>query len=565
MVSPAEFLPGAAGGWHTALSVAAGLALLGIAWRTPATAPRRDGRWIFALGLFLLAGRWPIVRFPFALNPDESQFIAGAHTLTRDPVFWRSVNGMTSGPLNYLALWPAGSLLGYGTYLGARLTAVVLLAVTLGALHLLLASRFGARAARLGGLPTGCFLALTAHPDFTHYSLELLSMALLATAAAVAGLGWASGRRHGWRDCLVGLLLGAIPLAKPQVGPLALVLGVGLVLASRGRRGGFPGQPAALIAGAFAPAALCALVLASQGVLGYACRAYFEQNVAYVHTSAVNRFRTAFQLLARPDPPSPMFLAWAGTGLLGLLLLAAWWPRQARRDRAWLGAGAAGVGLAGLCVITPGRPFPHYLMLMPAPWLFLYTSAAGGLLGTAAAGKLVHVATHALLAGTVAVLLAVRAGMPYPPRLEATPYGSDFSGEVSALLRAHSRPGDTLGMWGWRDDLFVLANLPQATRDGVTESAILEGPYRPESQQIYLRDFRRSRPALFVDGVGPGAFAFQSRATQSPAAVFPALARVLAEDYVLLADLDGARVYARRERLAAGPGRAPAGALAGNR
>src|SRR5438477_12933425 len=52
----------------------------------------------------LLAFRWPMLfdnrQYP---DPDESQFIAGALRLRHDPVFWRSVDGTTYGPL---VQWP---------------------------------------------------------------------------------------------------------------------------------------------------------------------------------------------------------------------------------------------------------------------------------------------------------------------------------------------------------------------------------------------------------------------------------------------------------------------------
>ena len=55
---------------------------------------------------FLLAWRWPFLLSAEEYNPDESQFIAGAITLAQDPVFFRSVDGTTSGPLNFYALLP---------------------------------------------------------------------------------------------------------------------------------------------------------------------------------------------------------------------------------------------------------------------------------------------------------------------------------------------------------------------------------------------------------------------------------------------------------------------------
>src|SRR3974377_1528337 len=56
---------------------------------------------VVSLGIILL-------RFPTfgvtELNVDESEWIAGAATLIKDPRFWYSVNGTTSGPLNIFPL-----------------------------------------------------------------------------------------------------------------------------------------------------------------------------------------------------------------------------------------------------------------------------------------------------------------------------------------------------------------------------------------------------------------------------------------------------------------------------
>lgn len=58
--------------------------------------------WVFvvAIAFCLLAFRWPGWLFHNEFNPDESQFISEALTLRHDPLFWRSVDGTTHGPLD---------------------------------------------------------------------------------------------------------------------------------------------------------------------------------------------------------------------------------------------------------------------------------------------------------------------------------------------------------------------------------------------------------------------------------------------------------------------------------
>jgi hypothetical protein len=57
--------------------------------------------------LLLLVMRLPVIVFNRELNPDESQMLSHAITLFQDPVYWRSVDGTTIGPLdNYLLVIP---------------------------------------------------------------------------------------------------------------------------------------------------------------------------------------------------------------------------------------------------------------------------------------------------------------------------------------------------------------------------------------------------------------------------------------------------------------------------
>lgn len=106
--------------WIVALSASAALVLAALrAAFVPVPSPaRRHQRWLYPLLMLLtlLAWRWPFLLFIDELNTDESQFIAGALTLAHDPVFWRSVDGMTAGPLVFYALLPwtwLGVPLGY--------------------------------------------------------------------------------------------------------------------------------------------------------------------------------------------------------------------------------------------------------------------------------------------------------------------------------------------------------------------------------------------------------------------------------------------------------------------
>ena len=62
-----------------------------------------SGFYCFLLGFSVLLFRWPTFSL-MECDPDESQAIAGAMRLAQDPVFWRSIDGTTHGPLLYYPL-----------------------------------------------------------------------------------------------------------------------------------------------------------------------------------------------------------------------------------------------------------------------------------------------------------------------------------------------------------------------------------------------------------------------------------------------------------------------------
>jgi hypothetical protein len=84
-----------------------------------------------------------------------------------------------------------------------------------------------------------------------------------------------------------------------------------------------------------------------------------------------------------------------------------------------------------------------------------------------------------------------------------------------------------------------------ATRFSDSVLQIEPSPYREYFRSVYAADFRSARPAVFVDAVGPDAFAYTDRATTGYE-TFPELQEAVARDYRLIADIDGARVFVRK-------------------
>lgn len=530
--------------WTVAFAVTAGAGA--IFWRHWRRAEETRGQLYLEAALwaaFLLAWRWPWLLCALELNPDESQLIAGALALTHDPVFWRSVDGTTSGPLNYYALLPVHWLGLPLDFFFARVVGLGCVWVGLVALQRALRATTDRLTAGLATLVAAVFFATTTEGDFLHYSSEHLSLALVPLAL------WGILRtRRPTPDATASLVAsacvaGVLPWSKLQTAPLGAVL-VLWAAATAWRQRGRPWL--VLVAGA-APSALIGLAAALAGQWSEMWQRYLLHNVTYVAdsqppvvawTSLAHRAVQEGTVLWVLAAVLAAGLVAAGRRLLGRVT---WGP-----DLLWAAALAAAAGIA---VAVPKRDFLHYLLLLIFPSVLL----AGLLWSRALDGLALRPRRHQWLAAFLlfAVLpLAVRSLQGTPGMFgQFADHWRRPAFADGAVLRAVARPDDKVAVWGWSPRTHVESRVPQATREPHTTWLILPNPRREQFRAVYLQDFRARRPTFFLDATGPGAFFFTNR-SQGAHEVFPALAGEIARDYVLLFDFVFSRLYVRRDRLA---------------
>ncbi len=509
--------------------------------------PRADWRDGALLFLFLLAWRWPYLFFSSEFNPDESQLVSGALTLVRDPVFWRSVDGTTSGPLNFYALLPLHWLGAPLDYFMARLTGLVLVWGALWACLRLLSGRFGRVGGSLAVFPAAFFFATTFDVDFLQYSSEHPALFLTALAAALLGAETPGRNAALWLGCAVA---GAAPWAKLQVAPLSVVLvGWGVWSAVRGARD--RGRPAGravwpVLLAAAAPTLLGFGLLALAGQTETAVRRYFLHNLFYLDSSHSTLAPAVRQLAASAlqHGQFPVLLLAAAAGIVPAAIYAL---RFRHRLAPLFGPALALTAAAVVSVLTPRREFLHYLLLLPVP-LTLWLGAAIGSMQSAPASPGARRLFLGLLFGLGGLLpLALRCAQPAP--FIYGQFGDHWRNPRSAeaqLVRVLAAPGEPVGMWGWGNYVWAESGRPQAARDAHTAWSILPNARQDYHRAVYLADLQRNAPPVFVDTVGPDAFAFRNRLTQGHE-IFPALAGYIRANYVLVTDLGNARVYARRD------------------
>ncbi len=520
----------------------------GLRASAPDDSRRRAGEWVFStlLLLFLIAWRWPYLFCASEYNPDESQFIAGAMALARDPVFWRSVDGVTSGPLDFYALLPLHWLGVPLDYFGARLSALVLTWLTLLLVHRTLRAETSPGAARLALLPSAVFFGAASAPDFVHYSSELAPLALLALAVHLGGRS----------PLAAALVAGCLPWAKLQAAPLAVaVVGWQLWCAWRTRPGAAVPwrRSAVLLAGAAVPSLLVLGLVAAFGQWEHFHRRFILQNIAYVGRG--NPAGEVLRDMIRFARESVHFFPWLWAVLFFLAAGTAlhFGSRGAVPARSALparcGYAALLCGAAVLCIITPLRASLHYLFFLSVP----ATLATGLLLAGLWTRPAVRRPVVALALGCALAPLAVRARQPHPPMIGQLadhwihPYTA-----VGQVLRHWHRDQAHLALWGWMSFAYVEGGLPQATRDTVSQWCILDVRQRDYYRATFLDDMERNRPEVFVDAVGPGSPFFFNRPAEAHE-IFPALAERVRRDYHLVVDLQSARVYVRKDFLARHP------------
>lgn len=511
-------------------------------------AVRNGASWtdFFVLFVFLFSWRWPFLLVATQLNPDESQLIAGAITLSHDPVFWRAVDGTTSGPLNFYILAPFAWLGLPLDYFTARLTGLLLIGGALFACQRALSNRFGRGVAWLGVLPAAFFFSTVTYYDLIHYSSELVTVFFTGLAVWLLVADQPGNTR---RLYFASFVAGAAVWAKLQAAPISvMLLGWAVWLGMREQRLDAKKRWRRVLkigAAAFAPTAIVFLLVALTGQMEAMVRRYFLQNLLYVGDARpLPVALREMSILAMKDGRVPLFL-----GLALIVLLAAIVSFVTRRVRppALFIAGAMLTLSAFIAVTAPRREFLHYTLLLPIPFSLWLGAVIGGWWKDPPSVRSRWGLAGAWVVVAALPLLVTRCLQPVPDIYgKFADHWRHPRTSASVLVHALARPGDFLGIWGWEPEIYVETGLPQATRDAHSIWSIQPNPQRDYHRACYLDDLRRHQPAVFVDGVGPGAFALENRLTQAHE-IFPALAEYIKRNYTLVTDLGSARIYGRND------------------
>lgn len=190
-------------------------------------------------------------------------------------------------------------------------------------------------------------------------------------------------------------------------------------------------------------------------------------------------------------------LNWAGFHIALVVAAARAWASHTLRFAVWIAISLAGVA-AGL------RFFPRYYFLLLPPMVLL--AARGFARGRRFADFALVLLLIPLIRFGPAYLAAVR-----DPAWRDTAMDRD-SRTAAQVVRALSRPGDTLFIWGYRPEIYVYTGLPAATMylDSQPLTGVPADRHLTQSDPIETTEAARrraqlaaSQPSIVVDGLGP--------------------------------------------------------------
>ncbi|SFI86429.1 hypothetical protein [Planctomicrobium piriforme] len=478
---------------------------------------------------------------------DETLWLADAITLRADPRFWISVDATTSGPLTiYLLLLPElwGGVPSYGF---ARLLTAVIWGATASFFYAALRNLVDRKLAALAAASLFAVLAGFSVIDNVSWNGEHLPIFCMMTAM------WLLSRQQvvgtiSLLSCLtVGLLLGAVPFAKLQAGPMAMTLGLfSLFLVHRWS------SRMALLLGALTPLALVAGYLITFQAVEQAWLLSISTNLGYARSyssrTPIQRLLGLPAVLFDSMDTRVFFLIQILTGIAGLIALSeVGWKQlpQRRRRLAWLACSIAWLSSVWYAVSTTGTFFNHYFLFFLTPlllWNALSWYAAfaviqqGTLLKTPWRVRHIAYVTVALI--TAPLLPLLKYGNTQIPN-DGQPLPLVWQSPLSDAIAKRASPDSLLAVWGHRPELYVQTGLPSATR--YPYPYIVHAPWSNNAahQRLYLQDLASHPNVIFVEALqGEGA-----SAGCPPLASLPELQTYVDHHFQHVDTIDGSRVW----------------------
>lgn len=527
--------------WFFGYVIALGICLIIYAksFVVPSIAERM---YLLLSAVLLLMMRLPVLLFNRELNPDESQMLTQAMTLVKDPVFWRSVDGTTGGPLGSYFLLIPSYFRGVFDYTSAHSGALILVLITLAAFYFAIRNWFGMSIAMAVTFPMTLFYAFVQQNDFVHFSSEHVPISFMAIILLLISIGDTRRSTNASIPFFIGSLIALLPFGKLQTLPMVtiLVLWVFYLLFFQKKDAR---SAVIFVLGGISTLLVILLLLIAGGVTSDFFQYYIIANFQYGDkTSWWNN------LMALPDGlfQSPSILVFVLPQLLFLLAITIFRKSRPANNESFLIFPLLWIAFTLLAISRTGSGYLHYwlfviipLALIFANWLIRFQQTPAILLGFG------FICLSGL--GGFQAFKTIKYGEPINiyPSDEKNNRHIPFS-QVALEIKKYAKPGEYLVIWGWNCQYYVETQMPQGVAENHSIRSIFKHPLQEVYLQRYLTNLIENKPSVVVDAVGKNSLWAQDKATQGLSS-YPDLFKYVSGHYTLVDSPDDVKLYLRND------------------
>lgn len=504
---------------------------------------------LFFVAVFLFSGimRLPVFLYNLPLNLDESQMLAQGITLAFDPLFYRSVDPTTSGPINsYLLtlLYSFGFRLDFHL---AHILSWLLSVLPVFYLYKTLKILISKHIAQLATLPVIVFFSFIQNADLVHYYSEGIAILFLCICTYLLAR-WTVKQTISLSELIVfGVFNSLIVLCKIQALPLAFVLGVwSLVLIYFFQKANWVKYVSAVSGAILLVWGGWLCYMQANGLLNDFILYYIKANAQLkIHFSEKSSFFhdfIRFPATVRKIGMEFNYYIYPFIGL-GLVFFIKTFSKQAfvkmlKQDHFfWLMVLGYFFAVVAVVVRT-GSYYTHHFLFFILP-MCLFTGRFLHQIGDQARWKWLLFLTQLIF--ILNGIKYIRNGAPI------NNYPTDYSkqNEISAVGKAilkYANPKDYLVVWGWSCEYHVETQMPQGVNENHSVRTAMKHPLQEVYYQRYLHDIQHSKPKVFVDAVTTRTFWMNDPKLYGHQN-YPELAKFIADHYTLKQEINGVKIY----------------------
>jgi hypothetical protein len=496
---------------------------------------------LIACLLLIVYGRLPAIVLNEVYNPDENLFLVGAMTLVKDPIYWNSVDGSTSGPFNFFIISVFCEVFNQPyDYISGKIVGILLMTGSVLFNFLSIQRLFNNKIALLSILPASLFLSTTQIYDFVNYSSEQLPIFILSIMTFIYAKIYIEKNINTLLVFLFGLLAGGILFTKLQVIPIAFIITIltYFLLFSKHKASFIKLSAWLTFAGLLIPLAYFLMAL-KYDFLEKMWLFYIKYNLAYGNETK-NIITIIYQSF---DDEINIFIRVIAILSFVLLTYNIIFKRNFKPSQ--LSVFIISYMVFSLyCVYKTGFMFHHYLLFLISPIVFLfalfYKSAISCLSNKYYLFEFAGVINIFIVAKTIKYPLTnsfVSANAPQRPL--------KISNAAKEIIK-YSNPDENLIIWGEDGRLYLETKRNQGIRWCHSHWGMYSNSLQKIFQHEFIKDFKEKPFPVFVDA-HPTKGTFMTR-DKLGYETNPELKELVENKYKLVGEFDEKRVFVRNER-----------------